>query len=155
MRFVSTHPMFGPTFARLDNLSNENAIIIAESDYLGKMFFKDFYNSLKLNIFEYSFEEHDETIAYSLSLPFVSSLVFWAIMKHQDAPGTTFKKHMAVARGLLSEDDYLLSEILFNPHTPNQVEKIQTELELLLDIIRQKDTDAMQTFLKKVRKNIE
>ena len=155
MRFVSTHPMFGPTFARLDNLSNENAIIIAESDYLGKMFFKDFYNSLKLNIFEYSFEEHDETIAYSLSLPFVSSLVFSAIMKHQDAPGTTFKKHMAVARGLLSEDDYLLSEILFNPHTPNQVEKIQTELELLLDIIRQKDTDAMQTFLKKVRKNIE
>jgi hypothetical protein len=76
-------------------------------------------------------------------------------MKHQDAPGTTFKKHMTVARGLLSEDDYLLSEILFNPHTPNRVEKIQTELELLLDIIRQKDTDAMQTFLKKVRKNIE
>ena len=44
MRFVSTHPMFGPTFARLDNLSSENAIIIAESDYLGKMFFKNFYN---------------------------------------------------------------------------------------------------------------
>lgn len=155
MRFVSTHPMFGPTFARLDNLSSENAIIIAESDYLGKMFFKDFYNSLKLNIFEYSFEEHDETIAYSLSLPFVSSLVFSAVMKHQDAPGTTFKKHMMVARGLLSEDDYLLSEILFNPHTPGQVEKIQNELEDLLDIIRRKDTETMQQFLKKVRKNIE
>ena len=155
MRFVSTHPMFGPTFARLDNLSSENAIIIAESDYLGKMFFKDFYNSLKLNIFEYSFEEHDETIAYSLSLPFVSSLVFSAVMKHQDAPGTTFKKHMMVARGLLSEDDYLLSEILFNPHTPGQVEKIQNELEDLLDIIRRKDTEDMQQFLKKVRKNIE
>ena len=26
--FVSTHPMFGPTFASLSNLSNENAIII-------------------------------------------------------------------------------------------------------------------------------
>ena len=76
-------------------------------------------------------------------------------MKHQDAPGTTFKKHMMVARGLLSEDDYLLSEILFNPHTPGQVEKIQNELEDLLDIIRRKDTEAMQLFLKKVRKNIE
>ena len=60
-----------------------------------------------------------------------------------------------VARGLLSEDDYLLSEILFNPHTPGQVEKIQNELEDLLDIIRRKDTEAMQLFLKKVRKNIE
>ena len=51
-KFVSTHPMFGPTFANLDNLSNENAIIITESDCLGKAFFKDLYNSLKLRIFE-------------------------------------------------------------------------------------------------------
>lgn len=29
--FVSTHPMFGPTFASLSNLANENAIIINES----------------------------------------------------------------------------------------------------------------------------
>ena len=32
--YVSTHPMFGPTFARLDNLSHENAIIIKEGDHL-------------------------------------------------------------------------------------------------------------------------
>ncbi|KAA6328972.1 prephenate dehydrogenase, partial [termite gut metagenome] len=28
LRFVSTHPMFGPTFASLSNLSSERAIII-------------------------------------------------------------------------------------------------------------------------------
>ena len=38
--FVSTHPMFGPTFASLSNLSSENAIIISESDHMGKVFFK-------------------------------------------------------------------------------------------------------------------
>ena len=54
-------------------------------------------------------------VAYSLGIPFASTLVFAAIMKHQDAPGTTFKRHMKIARGLLSEDDYLLTEILFNP----------------------------------------
>ena len=54
-RFVSTHPMFGPTFANLDNLSSQNAIIIAESDHMGKLFFKDLYDSLHLNIFEYTF----------------------------------------------------------------------------------------------------
>ena len=30
-RYVSTHPMFGPTFANLNQLSEENAIIISET----------------------------------------------------------------------------------------------------------------------------
>ena len=105
--FVSTHPMFGPTFASLSDLSTQNAIIISESDHLGKVFFKDFYNTLRLNTFEYSFKEHDETIAYSLSIPFASTLVFASVMKYQEAPGTTFKRHMDIARGLLSEDDFI------------------------------------------------
>ena len=154
MRYVSTHPMFGPTFANLSDLSTQSAIIIAESDHLGKAFFKDFYGSLQLNIFEYTFDEHDETIAYSLSIPFVSSLVFAAVMKHQEAPGTTFKKHLTVARGLLSEDDYLLSEILFNPHTAEQIEAIKTQMTQLQHIVEQKDISKMQQFLTKVRHNI-
>ena len=116
--YVSTHPMFGPTFASLSNLSNENAIIISEGDYLGKVFFRDLYSRLRLNIVEYTFEEHDETIAYSLSIPFAATLAFASVMKHQEAPGTTFKRHMQIAEGLMSEDEYLVSEILFNPHTP-------------------------------------
>lgn len=154
-RFVSTHPMFGPTFASLNNLGTENAIVINESDHLGKIFFKDMYQQLNLNIFEYSFEQHDETVAYSLSIPFVSTFVFSAVMQHQDAPGTTFKKHMAIAKGLLSEDDYLLQEILFNPRTPVQVEKIRTELKILLDIITRKDAEGMKQYLKKIRANIK
>lgn len=153
--YVSTHPMFGPTFANLSNLSKENTIIISESDHLGKVFFKDLYASLHLNIFEYTFEEHDETIAYSLGIPFASTLVFASIMKHQDAPGTTFKRCLKTARGLLSEDDFLLSEILFNPRTPKQVESIQAELSELLEIIKAKDTPHMKEYLQKVRKNLE
>ena len=37
-RYVSTHPMFGPTFASLNNLNTENAIIISEGDHLGEKF---------------------------------------------------------------------------------------------------------------------
>ncbi|MDD2995541.1 MAG: prephenate dehydrogenase [Bacteroidia bacterium] len=155
MRYVSTHPMFGPTFATLDNLSTQSAIIISESDHMGKAFFKDLYGSLNLRIFEYTFDAHDETIAYSLSIPFASTLVFASVMKHQEAPGTTFKRHMDIAKGLLSEDDYLLSEILFNPYSPHQIENIREELKILLDIIENKDTERMQDFLKKVRKNIQ
>ncbi len=152
--YVSSHPMFGPTFANLSNLSAENAIIISESSHMGKVFFRDLYNSLKLNIFEYSFEEHDETIAYSLSIPFASSLVFASVMKHQEAPGTTFKKHLNIARGLLSEDNYLLTEILFNPYTPEQLKAIRKELAILLETIENKDSEAMKLFLEKVRTNI-
>ena len=154
-RYVSSHPMFGPTFASLSNLSSENAIIISEGDHLGKIFFKDLYQTLRLNIFEYTFDEHDETVAYSLSIPFVSTFVFAAVMKHQEAPGTTFKKHMAIAKGLLSEDDYLLQEILFNPRTPGQVANIRTELKNLLEIIEKKDAEGMKAYLTKIREKIK
>jgi len=152
--FVSTHPMFGPTFASLSNLSSENAIIISEGDHLGKIFFKDIYSSLGLHIEEYTFEEHDTTIAYSLSIPFASSLVFGACMKHQSAPGTTFKRHKAIADGLMSEDDYLLSEILFNPNTPAQLENIRRKLGELQAIVERRDAEGMKAFLELVRENL-
>jgi prephenate dehydrogenase len=153
--YVSTHPMFGPTFANLANLEKENTIIISEGDHLGRIFFKDLYGKLKLNIFEYTFEQHDHVVAYSLGIPFVSTLVFAGTMVHQDAPGTTFKRHIKTARGLLSEDDYLLTEILFNPRMSKQIDRIQEKLTLLKAIIDKKDTSGMKEYLEDVRKKIE
>lgn len=153
--YVSTHPMFGPTFANLNQLSEENAIIISEGDYMGRIFFKDLYQRIGLNIYEYTFKEHDETVAYSLSIPFVSTFVFAAVMKHQDAPGTTFKRHMRIAKGVLNEDDYLLQEILFNPYTHDQVSQIRTELKELLAIIDKKDAPSMKAYLAKIRRHVK
>ena len=111
-RYVSTHPMFGPTFANL-------------------------------------------TVAYSLSIPFVSTFAFAALMKHQDAPGTTFKRHMQIAKGVLNEDDYLLQEILFNPYTSGQVAQIREELAELIDIIDHKDAKRMKLFLTRIRNHVK
>ncbi len=138
----------------LNQLSEENAIIINEGDFIGRLFFKDIYQKLGLHIYEYSFDEHDKTVAYSLSIPFVSTFVFAAVMKHQDAPGTTFKRHMKIAKGVLNEDDYLLQEILFNPYTHDQVSQIRTELKELLEIIDNKDGEGMKGYLKKIRDNV-
>lgn len=154
-RYVSTHPMFGPTFANLNQLSEENAIIISEGDYMGRCFFRDLYQRLGLNIYEYTFDEHDRTVAYSLSIPFVSTFVFAAVMKHQDAPGTTFKRHLRIAKGVLNEDDYLLQEILFNPYTHDNVSKIRTELKELLEIIDNRDAEGMKAYLTKIRTNVK
>ena len=154
-KYVSTHPMFGPTCANLGKLSTENAIIISEGDYMGRIFFRDLYSKLGLNICEYTFDEHDRTVAYSLSIPFISTFAFAAVMKHQDAPGTTFKRHMKIAQGVLSEDDCLLREILFNPYTKDQVEQIREEMKELISIIETKDEERMQAYLTKIRKNIK
>ncbi len=154
-RYVSTHPMFGPTFANLNQLSEENAIIISEGDYMGRCFFRDVYSRLGLGIYEYNFDEHDRTVAYSLSIPFVSTFTFAAVMKPQDAPGTTFKRHMKIARGVMGEDEYLLQEILFNPYTHDQVAQIRTELKELLDIIDHKDAGRMHDYIAKIRANVE
>ncbi len=154
-RFVSTHPMFGPTFANIRDLRYENAIIIKESEGEGKEFFRNFYKGLNLHVYEYTFEEHDKTIAYSLSIPFASSMVFAACMKKQEAPGTTFRKHLDIAKGLLSEDDHLLAEVMFNPNTVRQIEEINSQLAYLTHIIRGRDYEEMEKFLNKLRNNIK
>ncbi len=168
-RYVSVHPMFGPTFANLGNLQAENAIIINEpqqkdssgnvavrgTDYMGMIFYRDLFSSLKLNVREYTFDGHDEVVAYSLSIPFASTLVFGSIMKHQEVPGTTFKKHLAIAHGLLSEDDYLLTEILFNPNTNGQLQGIIDKLNELKGIVASRDSSAMKGFLDEVRERVK
>lgn len=153
--YVSTHPMFGPTFASLSNLANENAIVISEGDRGGIEFFLKLYAGLGLHVEQYTFREHDSTIAYSLSIPFASSLVFGSAMKHQPAPGTTFKRHMAIAKGLMSEDDYLLSEILFNPDSVQQLDRITDALTELRGIVAARDSEGMRAFLTRVRRNLE
>jgi len=153
-RFVSVHPMFGPTFANLDALREENAIVIKGSDPEGAEFFRKFFNSLGLRIFEYTFEEHDQMMAYSLTTPFVASLMFAACMEKTAVPGSTFAKHKKLAEGLLSEDDHLLSEILFNENSIEQLDRITGRMEYLKHIIKSRDSEIMKEFLHKLRENI-
>ena len=107
---------------------------------------------MKLNIFEYTFDEHDETVAYSLSIPFVSTFVFCSGNETPGSSGHHLQKSTwPLPKGLLSEDDYLLQEILFNPRTPSQVENIRLELKNLLEIISNKDAEGMKKYLTKIR----
>ena len=153
-RYASIHPMFGPTFANVNDLREENTIIIAESDPNIKEFFRAFFDQRELNIFEFSFKKHDQMTAYSLTLPFASTLVFAACMNSTVVPGTTFKRHLAIAKGLLSEDDHLLSEILFNEYSIEQLEKVASRLEFLKHVIRDRDHEEAQRFFERLRKNI-
>ena len=153
-RFVSLHPMFGPTFARMDRLSGENAVIIQESDTEAKAFWRAILEHYGIAVFEYPFAEHDVMMAYSLTLPFVSSLVFSSCVSMQTVPGTTFRKHLEVASGLLGEDDYLLTEILFNRESLTQLKKISARLNHLWHIIDQRDNEEARKFIASLRTNL-
>jgi prephenate dehydrogenase len=152
--FVSVHPMFGPTFAAMDRVREENAVIITESCAEGRRFFEAFFGRLGVRAFNYSFEEHDRMMAYSLTVPFVSSMIFAACVDAKTVPGTTFTRHMAIARALLSEDDHLLAEILFNPHSVAEINRITSRLEFLKHIIGARDEKEAEEFFRRLRENI-
>ncbi|NOZ12601.1 MAG: prephenate dehydrogenase [Acidobacteria bacterium] len=152
--FASVHPMFGPTFANIRRLEEESAVIIRESDCGTADFFRTFFTGKGLKIFDYSFDEHDGMMAYSLAMPFISTMVFTACMDKNTVPGTTFKKHREIAKGLLSENDYLLAEILFNPHSAVQLEKVISRMEFMRHIIRGRDYEEAIRFFNGLRENL-
>jgi len=55
----------------------------------------------------------------------------------------------------LSEDDYLLSEILFSPYTHDQIDRINERLNYLKEIINEKSFSKMKRFLDDLRDNIK
>jgi prephenate dehydrogenase len=93
-------------------------------------------------------------MAYSLTIPFVSSLAFAACIDAKAVPGTTFKKHKSIAESLLAEDDRLLSEILFNPYSLVEIDRITQRLEFLKHVIKGRDYEEARLFFERLRKNI-
>jgi len=70
-------------------------------------------------------------------------------------PGNTYKKHMDITRSLMSEDDYVLAEILFNPKALAEIEKINSKLSYLTHIIKAEDFDEVHKFFENLRSNIK
>jgi len=153
-KYASFHPMFGYAISNVGCLKDENAIIIKESDETAKQFFRSLFDRLEIRTFEYSFKEHDEMMIHSLLLPFISSVVFAACSPDKIVPGSTFSKYRAITLGLLNEDKTLLSEILFNNRSLEQVEKATGRFEFLKHIIKARDYEEAATFFAKLRDNI-
>jgi prephenate dehydrogenase len=150
-RFVSTHPMFGPTHGNMNNLKEQNALIIEESDNEGKNFFINFYKTQGIKIHFTSFYNHDKLMADALSLPFMTLLSFAANTEEVETPGTTYQKESITAKKLLNEDTQLIAEILFNTHSLKQIEKINSFFEKLHKIIHSKDYKEMVNIINRLK----
>jgi prephenate dehydrogenase len=75
-------------------------------------------------------------------------------MEKTTVPGTTFKKHMNIAKGLLSEDDYLLADILFNKYSLKELDKVTSKLEFLKHVIKGRDYEEAVRFFNSLRNNV-
>jgi prephenate dehydrogenase len=153
-RFGSCHPMFGPTFADPAALSEESAVVIRESHPEASAFLEDFFREKGVTVRNCTFDEHDRMMAYALTMPFVASMVFAACLDRSSVPGTTFKRHRAIAEKLLDEDDGLLAEILFNPHSLPQLEKITQKLEFFKHVIAARDGEEARRLFARLRENL-
>jgi prephenate dehydrogenase len=150
-RFVSTHPMFGPTFADMKNLRHEHAIIIEESDPEGKAFFRQLFKGLRIQVHQMTFREHDINMASSLSKPFLLSLLFGSTLDQNIHPGTTYAKHHQIIKGLISEDDTLLSEVLMNKASLETVNLLQNELQQMKELIEKEDKKGWVNYIQQIR----
>lgn len=153
--FASMHPMFGPRSAGRGRSRGENIILIRESQAIALEPFRRLARRLGLRAWELGFREHDEMMAYSLSLPFAATFAFSACVQGREVPGTTFSRHLEIARRLLLEDDSLLAEILFNPHSLPRLETICASMEFLKHVIRGRDREEFAKLLARLRRNLQ
>ncbi len=111
-RFISLHPMFGPTFADMTSLSGEDAIIIEESDSELAVFFSEFFRRQSIRTRLLSFKDHDRLMMSSLLAPYLSSLLLVELLEDVDAPGTTLARQRAIAKGVFCHPTEFISEVL-------------------------------------------
>ena len=152
--WVSLHPMFGPSHADMQDLEGENAILIAESEPKWALFFRRFLEDRRLRVFTCPAAEHDRCMAYALTLPFLGSMSFAACLEGAVPPGTTFRRQRELAARLLDEDDHLLAEILFNPHSLPQLDRLTSRLEFLKHIARGRDFGEARRFFGDLRRRL-
>jgi prephenate dehydrogenase len=130
-RFVSIHPMFGPTFSDMNSPEGRTAYIISESDNEGKDLFKSSFEKAGIVIREVGFDEHDKLMATLLSVPVLTALLFSTAATERAFAGTSYDRFAKVSSSMMNESSELLSMILGNPYSK---EKIALMAKALSDI---------------------
>ncbi|MBE0676595.1 MAG: prephenate dehydrogenase [Bacteroidales bacterium] len=149
-RFVSIHPMFGPTFARFDNLKGLNTIIIAESDEAGQKFFANLLEPTGVNLSYASFAEHDKLMASVLAVPAISTLLFASGTNAFLTGGTSFARHKAIAEGFLGEEPQLVASIIAGTYSGGKIAVMAELLNKLNEMVETNDTDGIMILFRSI-----
>ncbi len=141
IRFVSVHPMFGPS---VNNLADRN-LIVCNSDSLEKETINDFidlFTDTMVNIIEIDIRSHDKYMQYSLGLSHLINLLNGRVLEQSgisfnkliQLSGTTFKKQLLTTVELFNESPELYYGIQnINPAKRELFENINHALTEISD----------------------
>ena len=136
-KFVSFHPLFGPSGT---SLSNQEIVFIRGSSSSHSKTLKELFSRDGAKISEMSAKEHDELMSIIQQLPILLNLVFAealsenaSVLSHS-AP--TFNSQLELCRRVLSEDScfyaFMQTENRFGKKTIKKIGKIISKYNLLL-----------------------
>lgn len=148
-KFVSVHPMFGPTLANMNDLRGHNMLLIKESDDEGLTFFRSLFEPTGLRIFETSFDEHDKMMASALSVPMLTSLLFASSIESTGVVGgSSFAAQRELAARLLKGDSEIITLILMNSFTVETIESMIETLNEVKTLVKSGNNDLLFKLVK-------
>lgn len=89
LKFVSVHPMFGPTTV---NLRNRNLIVCRVNSEQAVKEFNELFHETSVNLVEIPIEEHDKLMGYSLNLVHLINILMADMLAVNDFTYSELKK---------------------------------------------------------------
>jgi len=151
---ASVHPLFGPRFADMNRVSGRIVLLIRDSAEPAKTLFQRVFETLRCRVIECTLPEHEAVMGTSLALPLASSIAFASALSSDPLPGSSFAAFQELAGKMFQEDDRLLAEILFNPHSLRRLDDMTRSLEFLKHVIRARDYEEAYGIIDRLRKKI-
>ncbi|MHA2060122.1 MAG: prephenate dehydrogenase/arogenate dehydrogenase family protein [Candidatus Ranarchaeia archaeon] len=152
LRYVSTHPMFGPDAppskwrALLCPISSEEAFL-----EIKKIFLQGEIKTRKVSV-----QNHDQYMNSFLSVPHLVNHIFARELVDLDLDktiiekigGTTFQAQIEIAAAVAYEDPDLYYEILVNnPHTQTTLDNLLNIITELKNLLKQQDRESFTQWM--------
>lgn len=155
---VGGHPLFGPT----TSFVHQNFILCRERGESYVEWYKQFLESLGLNVLEMTKEEHDKQMATIQCLTHFSTLSLGSTLQkmnydlkrgEQIATPVYLMRLYGVGR-ILAQDPGLYTDIqLHNPFAKEIIQKYKESVDELFEIVQKSDAEAFQNIFKKSKEH--
>lgn len=147
-KVTSLHPMFGPS---VEVLFGKHIIITSVANNQADNFAKKLFKSTSVSMVDMSFDQHDQIIAYLLSLSHLLNIIFIGALEHSGFSidflsrfsSTTFSNLLSIAQRVFSENPQLYYEIqALNPYNQACYQALSRSLASTLSAINTTDEQA-------------
>jgi len=155
---VGGHPLFGPT----TSLVHQNFILCHERGESYVEWYKQFLESLGLNVLEMTKEEHDKQMATiqclthfsTLSLGLALQKMNYDLKKGEQIATPVYLMRLYGVGRILAQDPDLYTDIqLHNPFAKETIQRYKESVDELFETVQKSDAVAFQNIFKKSKKH--